>query len=550
MSPYRVLIVDDEAIIRKGLVQFIDWPQAGCQVVGEAANGDDAWEFIQHFQPDIVISDIRMPGRDGLALAHQIHRLAYPIQVILLTGFADFQYAQKAIQADVVDFLLKPTQPGMVLAALAKAVKRLEHATEQRRLTSTLAAKCLENDQLRLEKSIVNLLKGATCTDPRMISLLSERYPSFYLLLLEATPYRAAEAPAPDGLPDDGRTFTNGETHEGLAQLAARAFSDWPHNQLTLSNGQLVMMANLGAYQPDHLQTIMEIGQDMVKLADAFLGLSLNIGFSHCHDNWNQIAEAYREAVDALASLGSAGQTGAIQPPRTARWQGLDLTRIHALVQDILADIREGDSRPAELQCEALFQTLKASQAPLELIQDICIQLASLCSSQLTFYNLTMNDLGPGGQHVFTRLAESTHIRALQEILQPIVALSARLLKNENRCSSSIVVKAMAFLNEHYAEPLTLRQIADAVHVSPSYLSRLFHRQTGQTIVDVCKTIRLDQACQLLRSTELKHYEIADRVGIDDPAYFSQLFRKHTGLSPSEYRQRNGSRHSAPQSSE
>ncbi len=537
MVPYRVLIVDDEAIIRKGLIQFIDWQQAGCQVIAEAGDGDEAWIKILQIRPDIVIADIRMPGLDGLELARRVSQLGPGTQVILLTGYADFQYAQLAIRYQVVDFLLKPTQPAMVLAAVARAVRQLQLVSEHQNLALSLAAKCQAYDQLRLEKCLLGLITDQTCCEQELSGLLEHRYQGFYLLMLEAWPLSDS---GERGDPSDGAGESGGKPERsGLLHLVNQSFADYQHDVVALRDNQLVVIVNLGDYQLEQLQAMMETSQDMVNLASGFLGLCLNIGLSHFHDHWSQIGLASREAADALAFANGAAQAGSVNPPRTAAAQSLDPVPLQATIQDILGHIREGETSLAESRLDAWFQVMQTSAVPLDGIKEACILLTSLCASHLANFNLSLGDLGASSQQIFTRLLNAASLHALQDILQPSVVAAANLLKFENRGSNSIVVKAMNYLNEHYAEPISLRQLADHVHVSPSYLSRLFHRQTGQTIVEVSKRIRLDQACQLLRTTELKHYEIAERVGIDDPAYFAQLFRKHTGLSPSEYRQRN-----------
>ncbi len=534
MPNTRVMIVDDEPVIRKGLMQFIDWSAAQCDVVYGAVDGDDAWNNLATTRPDIVISDIRMPGRSGLELVRDI-AAEYPwIKVILLTGHADFQYAQQAIHYNVVDFLLKPTQKPLVMEALAKARDLIEKDEERRRIELSLAGHTSLNNRQQLDDCLRSLISGRAGSDPVLSADLDRQLNQFYLLLVEAAP--AGESPDARRPPseDVGKGFDVPE----FLKLVGESFPSPGTFLVPLRSDQVAVVSSFPDDQVDPLQTAIDRSEEMVKLAETFLRIRLSIGLSRCHSRTSEIAAAFSEAADALTVGAFAHDSHAVHLPRAESPCPLDMAEAQSAVESIMGSVRIGEGDSATAKLVQLFDSFRECHYALEDEKDVCILLASLCTNLATDDRLkTHKGNGEQRKH-YSRILEAGTLPALFDILKPLIERTAELQHNDDLHSNSIILKSEAYLRAHFAERISLNQIADHVHVSPSYLSRLFHRETGQTLVDVLKTIRLNQACQLLKTTDLKSYEVATKVGIDDPAYFSQLFRKHTGMSPTDYRQK------------
>ncbi len=534
MPNTRVMIVDDEPVIRKGLMQFIDWSAAHCDVVYGAVDGDDAWNNLAATRPDIVISDIRMPGRSGMELVRDI-ALEYPwIKVILLTGHADFQYAQQAIHYNVIDFLLKPTQKPLVMEALAKARDLIEKDEERRRIEQSLAGHASLNNRQQMDDCLRSLVGGRQGSDPVLTAELDRQLNLFYLVLVEATPADDAS----DGRKQPTVEGSKGFDDREFLKLVGESFPSPGAFLVPLRPDQVAVVSAFPGDPSDPLQMVIGRSEEMVKLAETFLRLRLSIGLSLCHSRTSEISAAFSEAADALTVGAFAPDSHAIHLPRTESPCPLDMVEAQSVVESIMGSVREGEGPGAISKLDKLFETFRECHYALEDEKDVCILLASLCTNLATDDRLkTHRGNGEQRKH-YTRILEAGTLQALYEILRPLIERSSEMQHADDLRSNSIILKSETYLHAHFAERISLNQIADHVHVSPSYLSRLFHRETGQTLVDVLKTIRLNQACQLLKSTDLKSYEIATKVGIDDPAYFSQLFRKHTGLSPTDYRQK------------
>lgn len=550
MTKLKVMIVDDEPIIRKGLIQFIDWSSTDYEVVYGATDGDDAWQHLPVIQPDIVITDIRMPGRSGLDLARALYEQFPKTQVILLTGYADFAYARQAIQFNVVDFVLKPTQKNLILAALEKAKARISQDRERIALEASVVRFDRERTHRRKEDCLRSLIHGGRCQDPDLAAELDRQLQAYHMVLVEA----AVRNEAGDWSAAPFAEFGGESDGFELLPVIRQSFDPYENHILALRHGQYAILAVVPERRPDLRQVLADRCGEMAMLVEALLAVRLTVGLSGCHAGIGQVADAFSEAAAALAGtrVGDAKRTRE-QPgeePPTSR----ESLRARILADEILRRVLNGEPDAAGQQLGLLFQIFREDRHTVESIRDACLNLASRCAAADPGHNGhggnhadgglnghggqpgSHQDMGDASKQVAGILMADS-LRELHDILEPVVSAAAHRM--QKRPVNSIILATRSYLHDHFSEHITLQQIADHVHVSPSYLSRLFHRETGQTIVDVCRTIRLDQACLLLRTTDLRNFEIAARVGIEDPAYFSKLFREHTGASPTEYRTRN-----------
>ena len=517
----KIMIVDNEAVIRKGLANCIRWETLGCIVAAQAVNGIDALQQIPVRQPDIVISDIRMPGIDGLELAHRI-REQYPhIQVIILTGFPDFEYAQRAIEYQVVDFVLKPTTVENLTRAIEKAKLRLAKEQSSEELERRLASKSERNLELERGMLLHDLIH---CVDLSHLYVLNRMaqlsldLSDYHMLRLDVAPLEAEEE-APDLLPQlrqSQKLMTDSLTECSVYFV--------PHG------AQACYAVVCGADTPVLQERCMEV-VDIVGSLPQFL---LSIGISSRFTDPMLMSDAVEQA-DCASQAARYSEERAVVcyeqlaqiPPQTMKCIFSDLRLLQSAIENQNPNV-------AQSTLQHLFDFIRSNQFPLQTIRNICVLIYQFCINQLLPSESA--SFSQTGFSSWKKITDGDSVEQLQNLMQQQIEHLLERTKVYAVDVGSVVTTIQSYIQQNLAEDLSLELLAGLVHLSPNYLSRLFKNSAGQTISSYIQNARVDQAKRLLCTTSLKTYEVGERVGINDPVYFSRIFKKVTGISPKEYK--------------
>ncbi|TFE23328.1 response regulator [Cohnella luojiensis] len=492
---YRVLIVDDEPIIRSGLTHFIDWKQHGCEIVGQAGDGLMAKEQVALLHPDIVITDIRMSGLDGLELTEFLY-VHYPyVKIIMLTGYADFSYAQSAIRFGVVDFLLKPTTNEQVIQAIGKAAELLDRERQAKGQFTLIQ-----------EKFFQDMIYGILTDLPTILGKGKEYkidISSFSLVLFEINP-----------LKDEGNRLPL-KTIENIIKTSFQ-----PYDGYSFPIGR----EKVGVVISAEREQTAGICLELIQSAESLFSLRMRAGISDRHHVLTEIHSAYQEALSAMA-LGSEEDNDV------------------AIFRSDMIDQEESYQRSALVFCERIVALLEEDQLEVAL-QEIysCFEIKKIFQRSVEKYKLVAiklylelwNHSQPSVNVIHDKIIMCDTVPQVAEALTEYIrkTVSATRIQDGN----ALISKSLEFIQNNYHQELSLQSIADAVYLNSSYLSKLFHKETGETVTEAITKIRMKKAMDLLTESEIKTHEIASKVGFDNPAYFSHIFKKRFGLTPKEYR--------------
>ncbi len=504
--PYSVMLVDNEPAIPRGLMRLIDWEGCGCRVSAVAQDGKSALRQIRGAPPDIVITDIRMPEMDGLELCRWVQENCPGTQLILLTGFPDFEYAQQAIQYQVVDFVLKPTTEETLTAAVKKACDRL---SRQRGQHTESQSRLLEQ-QMLLGEMIFNNRHSLLYTINRL-----------HELEIDLSGYYVVSLRVLDG---------DGQGDVPLQQTQKLLLECWedlaPLYFVPKSDDCCYAVLNL----PEDA-TPEALCLQAVELADRKMDFVLTAGISRRHHNPLHLQTAAREADDAQQFTQYSSQPSVMcceNLPRLSDSTAQVLLEKLRLVEAAL----ENCSRETTLKnLDALFTFMRAAQVPFSGMYQAASLLYNFCTSLLLSRNLSSGSLATD----FYGLQSSTAAE-LQTELRSFVTETLNCIGRTQENIDSIIYEVKQYIDQNYSSSLSLDSLAAQVHLSPSYFSKLFKREMGENLSTYIQNTRIERAKILLRTTDKKAYEIAEEVGIYDPVYFSKIFKKATGLKPREYR--------------
>ncbi|WP_319560553.1 response regulator [Marispirochaeta sp.] len=515
---YRLILVDDEAIIRDGISTCLPWDTNGFMLAGMFENGQQALEYLKNNHVDVVISDINMPRMDGLELSGHISRSFPETEVIILTGFDDFEYAQEAVKYQVRDFLLKPITAAELGTVLETVKKELDEKKEARALQEQMKEKLEQSFPLLRERFLYRLATGRL--EPEIIRRRKEYFQwndlgCFYQILMLEIPAswseleRVALAESVRAeLQDYDELFTDQE--ENLVLLLQEKDED----SMALKAREIARGAyrEVSRLRKDQIAAgCGRIVQTLSDLPDSFTGA--------------------RNALDYSQVLGLSQIVfiDEVRNRKTISPEGFTL-----LSGRILDQLKAGGERQTREAVEELFRYMESHYLTMNEAAYYFIRLHSIL-----LYFLQEMDLSLDDQSLIAYQPSSFHsLRDAQGFFDRMIGeIEGSIRARRHEMMISRVEKAKKIIAEEYADPtFSLTRMCDKLYLSTSQFSVLFKEGTGQTFVEYLTSCRINAAKQLLKTTDLKSYEIAECTGYTDPRYFSLLFRRHTNMTPMEYR--------------
>jgi two-component system response regulator YesN len=526
------MIVDDEPIIRKGIINFIQWDSINCKVTCEATNGIEAKKLIELNKPDIIISDIKMPGMDGIKLSKYVYESFPHIKVILLTGYSDFEYAQSAIKFNVVDFILKPSSNDKITLAVKAAIKIISQEQLKIEKIESMKDKLNQNLSLMQEKFLYDYLTGIiqnkTTIENTLIDL-NIKLDSYHVLYFKFT------TDTYDELFDMKEKIQN--ILQEIEKFISIIFKDFTHYNITINCTSICTIINIKKNIVDNSTSfILDKSKELVNFFNNFMDISISLGISTLHTNLEQVHSAYKEATESLAlkfyedgNIFTYSKYAAITP-------NLNKSLENNYVDKIIDCIKSSNSDIALDTMNTLIYELKSSRQPIEYIKNVGILISSLSFKLLINHYINLSEIVEDSSKTYAHILNCDSISDLTNTLEKVILYAISSLSYLNSQDNNIIKVITDYIELNYENQIKLNDLAELAHVNSSYLSRLIKKETGSTLTEIITKIRIEKAKDLLYFSNMKTYEIGIKVGIEDPAYFSQVFKKCTGLSPSEFK--------------
>ena len=502
-TAFRVLIVEDEVRIREGLGKLLSRTGGAYEVIGEEGNGAKGLKAILELKPDIVITDIRMPDMDGLEMLTEMVKAGIHTKAIVLSAYSEFEYARTAMKLGVTEYLLKPIAYNELMQSLENVSFQIEK--EQREKPEQIGTP---------EQIFYSVLSGKLAVDEQTEAYLAKRYQidcHEQMSLLCA--YHGESVSTEEARRYFRHIFSSYEgVHYYILDMVYR-------------NTVTVVLRGYGNQKDLRRWVQQQILQDSPrKIAAGWIEVgSLNElaeGLSHLYPylDWNismnhKVLICYPEIRNV--------QTASCNYP-------IDLeTRMKAAVC--------ADDRVKEQELMDAFHASFCDgriYAPKEIKESYVRFLWSILSIAKEVGKVSMQQIDQ--QELLNRIMNA---KLRDELTDASSTLMEELLRTRDTDTTHLTVKKMkSLIHEFYQSGIMLDEISRKLDMTPEYLGTLFHRETGTTFSAYVKAYRISKAKELLAGTNLKLYEISERVGYSDPKYFSRIFKEITGQLPTEYR--------------
>ncbi|MFC5471159.1 response regulator [Cohnella suwonensis] len=530
----RVLIVDDESAVHEQLMTLIPWEELGWEVVGHAYNGEDAKKLTETYRPNLILTDLKMPLLDGLGFMSWLEKSGNAAKVIVLSGYGEFEYSRSAFLLGAYDYLLKPIQESELLVALGKAVDQIRRDTLSQ--SDRINEKAVLGEGLTLKQDeFLTQAIGASLTDENEIVVQAER-------LMLRLPENGYAAIAVRFLDFEEQMQARYEGDRTAFYFAARNImreisrsSSLVFRNLRQSN-EFVLIKSLSDKKANLMEPMLS---KLQRLLDEGLKMRSVIGVSTCKQRISKLAAAYSESQIALESLKIAGDLkiafhdplSASIPKGTSTMEMLwsDI----GLLFDLLAEtgsLRDNDKLIAKIEQAFHEKTIEGTSVSewKQAMSDLVRKIDPYPMNE--DMRILLNEVKASVQAV--RIPYTKEL--LLKWTELFMARNADAMKSKS--GKPLIDAIKKYIDENY-KTVSLDQAAERFYLNKNYFCSLFKNMTDVSFMEYVTDLRMEHAKRLLANSNLKTYEVAEMVGYSDQRYFSQVFRKHTGTQPTQYRQ-------------
>ncbi|MFC4301839.1 response regulator [Cohnella boryungensis] len=528
----QLMIVDDESIFRDYLRMVLPWEEYGFEIAGEARNGEEALELARRIRPDIALIDINMPFMDGLELTGRLKEIYPETGIILITGHNEFEYARRAIKLGVEDYVLKPFTKEELLLTLLKLQSEIRR-TRDKQLT-------LKANEAMLRESFLNLLIESEHLreEETRARLEGFGYPAasnrFQVACIEI-----------DHMDDKWREVSDRELWKfAVANILSETLR-FEGNPMIFNGpeGRILCVC-----EPDGRSVqsgdFNDAYEQLCFMIKKYLKFAVTIGLGTFHEGVGGIRRSYLEARRALQYKFVIGSDRVIAyDDKIEGVRGFASGFISSQTnEELLIALRLGDADSVNRKLNDIFQGIVADRLSLDYVYTICMGLVSICLSCVSESGHPIEDCFGEQFYPYSDIMQRHSIEEVRHWIVGMYGTAMDYMRLHRQTKSGKVAEtAKQLIDEQYRDSeLKVETIAQQVYINPSYLRGVFKKMHGLTVGDYITQKRMEQARALLAEGAFKLADIAERVGYNDPAYFSRAFKKYYGYSPRDYENMRG----------
>lgn len=528
---YKVLIVDDEVLVRVGLKSTIDWEALGFSVVAEASNGEQGFEAYKTYKPDVILTDIIMPKKDGLWLTKQVRQLDAQVKLLILTSYDDFTYAREALKSGADDYILKLEAEDEELIKIMTAIKeRLDNELSQQEKYDRLIKHMDTNIGGMKGRILEDLLKSAMVVDERLQSMcLSLNFPivdtKFSLIVFSRDDWERKV---------DFSTEEWQQMNSAVVNIVSSILEERRLRFLIReSNNQFIFLIASETIDAVQISRIIDLARSSVL---QYFEIPLSAAVDNIFEDIKLLPELYKDMSQKLEQLFYLDESSVINASERSL-QKINIFSIKkSYVQALLDNLNDENEEKAMAVLKETEDFFRKNN-----VKDIEVKL---------FYSNLLSSIFDRYYHCFSKseeLQDYTYYHSkimmtvkMIKILTLIRGIVAKAIKNiksyRHNNSNHIIREAITYVEKNYQKKITLKSLADHVNLSKHYVCYLFKKETGENLSHYINKLRIEKAKQMVVESNCKIKEIYTELGFADQQYFSRTFKKLTGMTVMEYR--------------
>ncbi|MFC4776935.1 response regulator [Paenibacillus sp. GCM10023252] len=536
----KMIIADDEFNVRRGLRKALEWEDLGIQLLGEAEDGEEALQLCRQHHPDLLLSDIRMPFIDGLQLASQLREEGYATRVIFISGIQDFDYVKTALSLNADGYVLKPVKLEELLEVVSKVTESIQADRDRTLIEEKLKLQLEQSLPALREKFLNQVIAGFSDNE---VDLWEKA--SYYMIPFTRGESMCAAVIQMDNYQQAVERFTEENKQllffsihnvvEEITSIHKFGICFTNHND----NEFIIVVRSSEERTVYGPSAIMEFCEDIVSSVTRYLKISVSIGIGNPVNKLTSLRTSYREAKSALQYTFYTGSNSilSIQDLRTTESISPP-SPIYTAEHELLSQVKLGYEEGVTRSLHQLFDPyLQETHISVNYVRHLAAELLFSLSRMMYEMEESFDTIIAGKLEVLKGIEQARTIQELQVLLQNMFIKATMYFEKKHMTKNTRVThKIKEIISRRYMEDINTTLLSKEVFLTPNYISQIFKQETGLTITEYITRHRIETAKNLLKSPDLKVLEISEMVGIDNPQYFSTLFKKYTGMHPGKYR--------------
>ncbi len=541
---YRLMVVEDEAMIRRGIIKSIPWGDLGFVVVGEGKNGEEALAFMAEHPVDVLLTDIKMPLMDGIELSKKVRRLYPDIEIVVLSGFSDFEYARAAISFRAYEYLLKPTNKQRLLDAFTNLKRRMDEKSERKEEIFHSNIYLTAGYESVRREFLIGLLEGDQSLYKDFDEKAAELELDFSTNQCVSAVIRFDKKSIMEEL------ACSWETDKRLLRFAydniiREALGDMERAYFVVEDYDTIHLIycfdTLAEKEASLIPSLENISENIQNCLFKHVVVPYTIGIGLTYPSVYHITKSHNQAKRSIQNsfYQSSECVQVYQDNEESKFEQNYIQYYPEDMQRAAGYIVGGQKDEARVSMDKMFQRLIDNRLMPEIVKNYCITLKLMVQSKLKDESDLVNRVI--GNMYSDYVKDALTVRELhQYVRKTMLQLSEEINRTVDVKAATeqrlVIAKAKDYIKEHLNDKINLKVISNHVYLSETYFSYLFKKVTGTTYIDYIQRLRMEEAKHLLITTNDKIYEIAEQIGYNDYKYFAIQFKKYVKVTPKAYR--------------
>jgi len=530
-----IIIIDDEVLVRVGLKSLVEWEKYGYQIIGEASNGEEGIKLIKERKADIVITDIKMPIKDGLEMIKEFQENDFAPKFIVLSSFDEFHLVKKAMKLGAKDYLIKLELDKNILLETLTPIKNMINKEKEKKKNEDIINHTVNNKN-NMKKEFFKKLIGKLINDNKKINLILKEFDislsedNLFCMVIQINNL------------DYLNKFNKGDMQLfefSIMNIVEEIIDDFFEAYAFMNKwGEIVVIFSLNdIVANNYVENINEMTAILNRMLKQYFSVNITVSISKPHNGFNNLNATYQECCEGQEHSFQYQSGKAIFYKDVLNYQkhfneGLNLRPFTADLIEVL-DIM--DYQEIEKIFNDLIRKVSTSNLSRSQAYDLCFEIIYIIKDKLN--NELSTEILAEDKDFYKCIETLNNIKEVLDWLQYIKDRIYLVINNHvDDEKSFIITKAKKYIKDHFSEEFNLTDLADELNISAGYLSTLFKEIVGIGFSEYITKLKIDKAKDLLSNSNIKIYKISEMIGYNNPYYFSRVFKKYIGKSPSEYR--------------
>ena len=524
----KILIVDDEENTRNLIKRCIDWDELRIQIAGEASSGQEALDMLENINPDIILTDIRMQFMDGLEFSKKATERYPHIKIIVLTAYEEFEYAKQGIKIGINDFLLKPIKR----SELRESVESLKNKIETERMSRAeymkLKERLSENFSYLKEKFLNDLIQRSNSSEDIIDKLLYfsvESISKYIQIALIGTSHIDNE----ESKSEEEAVLLD----LACAEIVKKYFQDYKDVYVIIDNSRKIVILNSNP-KIDIIFSCEHIKDLLINRLNCYVC----VGIGNAYKDLKNIKKSYREAFEALNYKVVYGKNQVIYfNDMSIESQGLDVKNEE--INELGFYIKAGIDEKVIAIIDKIFKDIDTTKNyNIGQVRVLSINIVTMVFNSITELGLDYEQMLESKDFPYNSILKIDTVTEMRDYLIRFVLNAIKSIKGARaKKVNKVYIEIVEYIQKNISDSeLSLSSIANKFYLNPSYLCRVFKQEIGQSFIEYLTKIRIEKAIELFKKTDLRNYEVCEKIGVPDPNYFGKCFKKYTGISVSDFK--------------